>query len=249
MTSEQTARPDPARLAPRPPLQDDAPYDAQYEQARQNMIQQQIRTWDVLDPEVLELLALVPRERFVPAHLRSLAFVDFELPLNLDGVVTGETMLAPKVEARLLQELRIHRHETVLEIGTGSGYMAALAAHRAQTVWTVEIDARLRAFGAANLARAGVRNAHVEQGDGAQGWGAHAPYDAIIVSGGLPVVPAPMLQQLKVGGRLAAIVGRAPAMQAQIVTRSTADHFDTLTLFETVTRMLRNAAGPSAFRF
>jgi protein-L-isoaspartate(D-aspartate) O-methyltransferase len=245
MPSEQTALPASSRGAARPPLADDAPY----EQARQNMIQQQIRTWEVLDPEVLELLARVPRERFVPEHLRSLAFVDFELPLNIDGVITGETMLAPKVEARLLQELRIHRHETILEIGTGSGYMAALAAHRGQTVWTVEIDPRLQAFGAANLARAGVRNAHVEGGDGAQGWSAHAPYDVIIASGGLPVVPQAMLQQLKVGGRLAAIVGKAPAMQAQIITRRTPEHFETLALFETVTKTLRNASGPSGFRF
>jgi protein-L-isoaspartate(D-aspartate) O-methyltransferase len=221
----------------------------QIEQARKNMIQQQIRPWMVSDPVVLDLLARVPRERFVPPHLRSLAFVDFELPLNLDGVVTGERMLAPKVEARLLQELHLHPRETVLEVGTGSGYMAALAAHLAQTVWTVEIDPRLRAFGTANLARAGVRNAHVEAGDAAQGWPAHAPYDAIIVSGGLPVVPAAMLQQLKIGGRLAAIVGRAPAMHAQIITRRGADDFATLSLFETVTQPLRNAQGPSAFRF
>jgi len=245
MNSEQTAHPDPTRYAPRPPLAD----DAAFEQARQNMIQQQIRTWEVLDPDLLELLARVPRERFVPAHLRSLAFVDFELPLNVEGAVTGETMLAPKVEARLLQELAIQRHESVLEIGTGSGYMAALAAHQAQTVWTVEIDPRLRRFGTANLAQAGVRNAHVEDGDAAHGWPAHAPYDVIIVSGGLPLVPPAMLQQLKVGGRLAAIVGRPPAMQARIITRRAEDHFETLGLFETVTWLLRNAERPSAFRF
>ena len=139
------------------------------EEARRNMIEQQIRPWEVLDANILELLIHVPREQFVPPHLRSLAFVDFELPLNIDGVASGETMLAPKVEARLLQELGIHANEKVLEIGTGSGYMAALAAHRAQTVWSVEIDPRLAAFASANLARAGVRNAHVEVGDGAQG--------------------------------------------------------------------------------
>jgi len=222
---------------------------ADVEQARRNMIEQQIRPWEVLDPAILDLLLHVPREQFVPAHLRSLAFVDFELPLNVDGVATGEAMLAPKVEARLLQELGIHPHERVLEIGTGSGYMAALAAHRAQTVWSVEIDPRLAAFGAANLARAGVRNAHVEVGDGAQGWAAHAPYDVIIVSGSLPVVPQAMLAQLKPGGRLAAIVGTAPAMHAQIITRTTGDGVEVLSLFETVARPLRNAQHPSAFRF
>jgi len=195
------------------------------------------------------LLHRVPREQFVTAHLRSLAFVDFDLPLNIDGVVTGETMLAPKVEARLLQELGINPHEKVLEIGTGSGYMAALAAHKAQTVWSVEIDPRLAAFGAANLARAGVRNAHVEAGDAARGWNAHGPYDVIIVSGGLPEVPAELLEQLKVGGRMAAIVGKAPAMQAQIITRTSASSHEVLPLFETCTKLLRNAQRASAFRF
>ncbi len=217
--------------------------------ARFNMIEQQIRPWEVLDPGILELLQRVPREQFVPPHLQALAFVDFELPLNIDGVVTGETMLAPKIEARLLQELAIHPHEQVLEIGTGSGYMAALAAHKAQTVWTVEIDPRLQAFGAANLARAGVHNARVEAGDGAQGWAVHAPYDVIIVSGSLPVLPQAMLHQLKVGGRMAAIVGTGPAMRAQIVTRTSAESFEPLALFETSTRALRNAQPAPSFRF
>jgi len=203
----------------------------------------------VLDQSVLDLLHEVKREQFVPPHLRALAFVDFELPLNIDGVETGETMLAPKIEARLLQELGIHSHEIVLEIGTGSGYMAALAAHRAHTVWTVEIDPRLQAFGAANLARAGVRNARVEGGDGARGWPVHAPYDVIIVSGSLPLLPAELLEQLKIGGRLAAIVGQAPAMQARIVTRTGKERFETLPLFETCARALRNAQHASAFRF
>jgi protein-L-isoaspartate(D-aspartate) O-methyltransferase len=219
------------------------------EQARRNMIEQQIRPWEVLDPSVLDLLLHVPREQFVPAHLRSLAFVDFELPLNVDGVVSGETMFAPKVEARLLQELGIHPHERVLEIGTGSGYMAALAAHRAQTVWSVEIDPRLAAFGAANLSRAGVRNARVEIGDAARGWAAHAPYDVIIVSGSLPLIPPALLAQLKPGGRMAAIVGAAPAMHAQIITRTTAESCEVLSLFETSAKPLRNALHPSAFRF
>ena len=223
--------------------------DNELENARINMIEQQIRPWEVLDQSVLDLLLQVRREQFVPPHLRLLAFVDFELPLNIDGVVTGECMLAPKVEARLLQELGIHPHEQVLEVGTGSGYMAALAAHKAQTVWTIEIDPRLQAFGAANLARAGVRNAKVEGGDGSQGWPAHAPYDVIIMSGSLPSLPASLLDQLKIGGRLAAIVGSAPVMSAQIVTRTGKDAFEPLALFETCTKPLRLARPPSAFRF
>ncbi len=219
------------------------------EKARHNMIEQQIRPWDVLDQSVLDLLATVPREQFVPPQLRSLAFVDFELPLNIDGVQTGEFMLAPKVEARILQEVRIRPHELVLEIGAGSGYMAALAAHKAHTVWTVEIEPRIGAFGAANLARCGVRNARVEPGDGAAGWAAHAPYDVILVSASIPLVPRSMLEQLKIGGRLAAIVGQAPAMQAQVITRIAPDSYETLSLFETCTQPLRNAVQPSPFRF
>ena len=225
------------------------PSESAIEQARINMIEQQIRPWEVLDQSVLDLLLQVRREQFVPPHLRALAFVDFELPLNIDGVETGETMFAPKVEARLLQELGIHPHEQVLEVGTGSGYMAALAAHKAQTVWTIEIDPRLQAFGASNLARAGVRNARVEGGDGSLGWSAHAPYDVIIVSGSLPYLPPALLDQLKIGGRLTAIVGSAPAMSAQIVTRTGKDAFEPLALFETCTKPLRLAHQPSAFRF
>jgi protein-L-isoaspartate(D-aspartate) O-methyltransferase len=219
------------------------------EQARLNMIEQQIRPWDVLDQSVLDLLYAVRREEFVPPQLRALAFADVELPLRIDGVDTGEVMMTPKVEARLIQELGIQAHETVLEIGTGSGYLAALAAHRARSVLTIEIDRRLRDFGAANLERAGVRNALAEQGDAALGWGEHAPYDVIIVSGSLPVLPEPMLGHLKIGGRIAAIVGDAPAMTAQIVTRISETGYDTLSLFETCLKPLRNAWRPDPFRF
>jgi protein-L-isoaspartate(D-aspartate) O-methyltransferase len=219
------------------------------EQARRNMVEQQIRPWEVLDQSVLDLLLVVRRELFVPPAFRLLAFTDMEIPLRIDGVDTGECMFAPKVEARLLQELGIRAHEQVLEVGTGSGYMAALAAHKAQHVLTVEIKPLLAAFGAANLQRNGVHNARVETGDGSRGWQARAPYDVIIVSGGLPVMPPEMLAQLKIGGRLAAIVGQAPVMSAQIVTRVTESAFDTLKLFETVAKPLANARRPSAFRF
>jgi protein-L-isoaspartate(D-aspartate) O-methyltransferase len=219
------------------------------EQARRNMVEQQIRPWEVLDQSVLDLLLVVRRELFVPPALRLLAFCDMEIPLRVDGVDTGECMFAPKVEARLLQELGIRAHEHVLEIGTGSGYMAALAAHKAQHVLTVEINPLLNAFGAANLRRNGVHNVRVETGDGSRGWAARAPYDVIIVSGGLPVMPPELPAQLKIGGRLAAIVGEAPAMAAQIVTRVTDSACETLKLFETVAKPLVNAPRPSAFRF
>ncbi len=219
------------------------------ERARHNMVEQQIRTWEVLDQSVLDLLLVVRREQFVPPAYRQLAFIDMEIPLKLDGVDTGERMFAPKVEARLLQELGIRAHEHVLEVGTGSGYMAALAAHKAQHVLTIEINPQLAAFGGANLARASVRNVRVETGDGARGWQAKAPYDVIIMSGSLPALPPGLLAQLKIGGRLAVIVGDAPVMSAQIVTRVTETAYDTLKLFETVVKPLANAWRPSAFRF
>jgi protein-L-isoaspartate(D-aspartate) O-methyltransferase len=219
------------------------------EQARHNMVEQQIRPWEVLDQAVLDLLLVVRRELFVPPAFRLLAFTDMEIPLRIDGVDTGECMFAPKVEARLLQELGLRAHEHVLEIGTGSGYMAALAAHKAQHVLTVEIKPLLAAFGAANLRRNGVHNVRVETGDGSRGWAPRAPYDVIIVSGGLPVMPPELPAQLKIGGRLAAIVGEAPVMSAQIITRVTETAYETLKLFETVAKPLANALRPSAFRF
>ena len=223
------------------------------ERARFNMIEQQIRPWEVLDQSVLDLLAIVKREEFVPPAYRLLAFADMEIPLRIptaSGIYdSGEFMFAPKVEARILQELALRAHEHVLEIGTGSGYMAALAAHKAHDVLSIEIDEVLARFGRDNLARAGVHNVKVEVGDGALGWPQRAPYDAIIVSGSLPVLPEPLLEQLKIGGRLAAIVGDAPAMTAQIVTRITDSAYDTVQLFETAVKPLRNAWRPSRFKF
>ncbi len=219
------------------------------EQARFNMIEQQIRPWDVLDQSVLDLLSVVKREEFVPPAYRALAFTDMEIRLRIDGADTGESMFAPKVEARFLQELGIKPHEHVLEVGTGSGYMAALLAHKAQHVLTVEIDDRLRRFAEANLARAGVRNVRVENGDGARGWPGKAPYDVIVMSGSLPALPDGLTAQLKIGGRLAVIVGESPVMAAQVISRVGESAYDTLRLFETDVKPLRNAWQPSRFRF
>jgi len=214
------------------------------EQARFNMIEQQIRPWDVLDPDVLEELLVVKRENFVPAAHKALAFVDAEIPL-----AGGESMLMPKVEARLLQDVAVKKHESVLEIGAGSGYMAALLAHRARHVTTVEISPELKAMAEKNLADNGFTNVSVELGDGAQGWSNGAPFDVIVVSGGLPELPQAFLQQLKVGGRLACIIGEAPAMKAQLITRTGEAGYDTRTLFETNVKMLRSAVTPSQFKF
>ena len=214
------------------------------EQARFNMIEQQIRPWDVLDPEVLELLHVVKRENFVPAAHKALAFVDAEIPLP-----GGQAMLNPKVEARLLQDVNLKKHESVLEIGTGSGYMAALLAHKGRHVTTVEVSPELKALAEKNLADNGVTNVTVELGNGAQGWTNGAPFDVIVVSASLPVLPEALLQQLKVGGRLAVIIGQSPAMKAQLITRTGEAGYDTRTLFETDVKPLSSAITPSSFKF
>ena len=219
------------------------------EKARYNMVEQQVRTWDVLDQSVLDLLFIVKREQFVPPAYRSLAFADMEVPLRIDEWDSGESMWAPKMEARVLQELAIKSHERVLEIGTGSGHMAALLAHKADDVTSVEIEPRLKAFGESNLRRAGVHNVRVELADASGGMADGAPYDVIVVTGSLPIVTPALTDQLKVGGRLAAVVGFEPAMVAQIITRVTEDGYDVLNLFETYVKPLRNAPRPSGFKF
>ena len=213
------------------------------EQARFNMIEQQIRPWNVLDQHVLDLLVVVKREDFVPPAYKSLAFVDTEIPLP-----GGESMLTPKIEARMLQEVMLKKHENVLEIGTGSGYMAALLAHKARHVTSVEINPELKAMAEQNLARAGISNVTVELGDGAQGWPKGAPYDVIVVSGALEVLPDAFLKQIKVGGRIAAIVGEAPVMSADIITRVSEVAYDTVKVFETKVQPLK-AQAPSHFEF
>ena len=214
------------------------------EQARFNMIEQQIRPWDVLDPAVLALLAIVRREEFVPAAYQALAFVDTEVPLP-----AGQCMLAPRVEARLLQELAVQKHERVLEVGAGSGYMAALLAHRAQHVTTLETQPELVRMASANLRRAAVMNATVLQADGARGLPAEAPFDVILLSGSVAEVPQGLLAQLKVGGRLAAIVGQQPVMRATLVTRNGDHAYASVELFDTVAPRLTGFAEPARFAF
>ena len=214
------------------------------EQARFNMIEQQIRPWDVLDPAVLALLAAVRREDFVPAAHRAMAFVDTEVPL-----AEGQSMLAPRVEARLLQELALHKHERVLEVGAGSGFMAALLAHRSQHVTTLELRPALARMASENLRRAGVMNAVVRELDGARGLPAEAPFDAIVLSGSVAAVPQHLLDQLKVGGRLVAIVGQQPVMQAVLTTRGSDRGWATEILFDTVALRLSGFDEPSRFVF
>jgi protein-L-isoaspartate(D-aspartate) O-methyltransferase len=214
------------------------------EQARFNMIEQQIRTWDVLDQDVLDLLMVVKREAFVPTAYTALAFVDTEIPLP-----GGQSMLMPKFEARMLQEASVQKHETVLEIGSGSGYMAALLSHRARHVTTIEIDPELHALAQDNLQNYGTDNVDVVLGDGARGWASTAPYDVIVISASVPVLPQEFLAQIKIGGRILCVVGDAPAMSAQVITRVSERGYDTVNLFETVIKPLRNALTPSLFKF
>lgn len=222
------------------------------EQRRFNMIEQQIRPWDVLDPLVLDLLWQVRREEFVPPQHQALAFVDMEIPLRgqtEDAIRTGQIMLAPRVEARLLQEVSPRPHEKVLEVGTGSGYMAALLGGRAQRVVTLEIEPELARMARENLQKAGVRNVDVREADGAQGLAAEGPFDVILLSGSVAEVPPALLQQLKVGGRLAAIVGEEPMMRATLITRTGDATFTTAQRWDTVAPRLVRFPEPSRFQF
>ena len=221
------------------------------ELARFNMIEQQIRPWDVLDPHVLSLLAAVKREDFVPAGHRAMAFVDTQVPL-LTGDTNGPRMLEPKVEARLLQELQVQRHEKVLEVGTGSGFMAALLAHRAQQVFTLESHGDLAARARENLRCAGINNATVvacSEAEGTCGLAAEGPFDVILLSGSVASVPQTLLQQLKLGGRLAAIVGDEPVMIAKLYKREGETAWSESDLFDTVAPRLQGFGEKTRFAF
>ena len=214
------------------------------EQARFNMVEQQIRTWEVLDPEVLELLFEVKREEFVPVEHRALAFADLELPLG-----HGESMMAPKLEARIVQELAIQPHENVYEVGTGSGYLTALLARRARHVTSAEIHPDLRSRAAKSLAAAGIRNVTLLEGDSSRGPLADSAFDVIVLTGSTPVLPQAFLDRLAPGGRLFAVVGDAPAMKAVLATQPVPGSFRHVELFETMVKPLVNAPQPSRFRF
>lgn len=215
-----------------------------FEQARFNMVEQQIRTWSVLNQDVLDLLFTVRREDFVPPAYRNLAYADSEIPLG-----HGAVMLAPRIEAHILQALNLRRHERVLEIGAGSGYMAALLAAHASQVWSIEIRPELAQMARDNLQRAGIASVTVETGDGLQGLSVNAPYDAIVISGAVPKIPQILLEQLKVGGRLVAIVGKAPVMEMQRIIRVGDTAWSTLNLLETSTAPLANAPRGETFSF
>jgi len=214
------------------------------EQARFNMIEQQIRTWEVLDETILSLLSVVKREEFVPALYRSMAFVDTEVPLPC-----GQSMLTPKMEARLLQELAPQRHERALEVGAGSGYFAALLAHKVQHVTSLEIEPELARLASENLKRAWVGNVTVIEADASRAPPVDGPFDIIVLSGSVSEVPRALLAQLKPGGRLVAIVGQLPVMRAVLMTRGAEAGHSSVELFDTVVPRLRGFGEPSRFTF
>jgi protein-L-isoaspartate(D-aspartate) O-methyltransferase len=215
-----------------------------FEKARFNMVEQQIRPWEVLDFDVLDLLMSVRREEFVPEAYKSLALSEAEIPLG-----HGASMLIPVIEGKILQAIQVKRSDKVLEVGAGSGYFAALLAARADWVRTVEIEPELVKMAHDNLKRYGVENVIVEEGDAIRGWPGNAPYDLIVVSGGVPYIPETLLQQLKVGGRLFAFVGEPQLMTATLVTQVSEGNFRTESLFENAVPMMRNAPQKSQFKF
>ena len=215
-----------------------------FEKARFNMVEQQIRPWEVLDFDVLDLLMSVRREEFVPEAYKSLALSEAEIPLGHGG-----SMLIPVIEGKILQAIQVKRSDKVLEVGAGSGYFAALLAARADWVRTVEIDPALVTMAHENLKRYGVENVIVEEGDAIRGWPGNAPYDLIVVSGGVPFIPETLLQQIKVGGRLFAFVGEPQLMTATLVTQVSEGNFRTESLFENAVPMMRNAPQKSHFKF
>ncbi len=215
-----------------------------FEQARFNMVEQQIRTWEVLDQDVLDLLYAIRREEFVPPDCHEIALSDLEIPIG-----EGQLMWQPKLEARVIQELGVRKSDRVLEVGTGSGYLTALLAHRSQHVYSIEISPNLKQSGEKALAAHGIENVTLELGDAAQGWEKSGPYDVIVLTGSTPVLPQAFLNQLKPGGRLFAIVGDAPVMVARLITCSAPGAYVSTDLFETCYPALKNALQPKRFEF
>jgi len=215
-----------------------------FEQARFNMIEQQIRPAEVLDYRVLDTIAATPREDFVPEDFRELAFSDINIPIG-----DGEVMMKPIMEARLLQALNVQPGDRILEIGTGSGYFTALLAKLGQSVDSVEIDPVLLQQAQARLEAHGISNVTLTEGDGARGWDQGGDYDVIAITGSLPSLPESMKQKLSINGRLIAIIGTAPVMEVTLITRLSSDQWTLDALYETELPALRNAEQPQGFVF
>lgn len=221
-----------------------ATHSSSNETARFNMIEQQIRTWDVLDPVVLQLLHDVPRERFVPEAYQGLAFADMEIPIG-----HGQTMLSPKLEGKIVQAVGLKKTDRVLHVGAGCGYLTALMAKLAGQVTAIEIEPDLTALATQNLARNQIEHATVLTGDAAHGWTSNAPYDVIVFGASSPVEPKGVRQQLAVGGRMFIVLGQAPVMRATLISRISETAFKEDVLFETCVDVLCNAEPAVAFQF
>lgn len=214
------------------------------EQARFNMIEQQIRPCEVLEGRILDLLKHVRREHYVPKDMREMAFMDMEIPLGY-----GASMWQPKLEARTVQELHLSRKDKVLEVGTGSGYLTALLSVLAGHVTSVEIVPELSAAAGLKLHTYRHDNVTLEIGDAARGWGGGTSYDVIVLTGSTPLLPAAFQSSLNIGGRLFAIVGDAPVMEARLITRVAPDTYETVNIMEACVAPLQNALQPERFVF
>ena len=214
------------------------------EKARFNMIEQQIRPWNVLDKDILDLVASVPRELFVPEAYQARAFGDCRIPL-----AHQQTMLAPKEDAKILQALKVKPTDKVLEVGTGSGYLTALLAKQTETLYSVDIIPEFVNTAQSRLEELEITTAHLEVADAASGWEHHGPYDVIVITGSLPSLPDSFRHSLKDGGRLFAFLGDAPAMSAALITRLNEHEWHQESLYETVVERLINAAQENAFVF
>lgn len=214
------------------------------EQIRFNMVEQQVRPWDVLDQKVLDLMGNTAREAFAPTEYMKLAYADTEIPLG-----HGEQMLAPKIVGRLLQALDLDPSDKALEIGTGSGYVTALLAKACHHVYSVDIQPEFIETAGAKLAKQGLTNVTLETGDAAQGWDKHQPYDVTLITGSLPELPEAFKQTMQRGGRLAAIVGKGPIMEAVLITRTADNEWTREVLFETEIPALKNTISKNVFIF
>ena len=218
--------------------------DMEIKTARFNMVEQQIRPWEVFDKRVLDLMGEAPRHEYVPSAYRNLAFADLHIPLG-----NGREMMSPKVEARLLQALEIQSTDKILEVGTGCGYITSLLAALGGQVISVDSDTELSKQAEANLSAHGVDNVTLEVGDATNGWDANQPYDVIVVNGSMQHLPEALCENLNIGGRLVAIIGKPPVMEAILIQRVGEKNWSDVSLFETDLAALPNTEEPQRFVF
>ena len=215
-----------------------------FETARHNMIEQQIRPWNVIDQVSLDVMEMVPRENFVADKYKNVAFADLELPIGF-----GQLMLAPKIEAKILQALQVKKTEYILEIGTGSGYLTALLASLGKQVHTIELHDTLSKLAQQRLAAENITNVTFSVADATHGYNWNRPYNVIVLTGSVPAITDDFKNSLTVGGRLFAVVGSGEVMEATLVTRAADNSFAEEPLFETILQPLENIQQANTFKF